>query len=380
MAGPYASPPVPNTRCSGLGVVPKKDGDWRTICYLSSPPGASINDFIDPQQYSLRYCTIDSAITILNSLGPGALMGKMDLKNAFRIMPVRREDWHLLAIHWDGAWYLDKCLPFGLRYSLARFNQLAEALVWIMRRNRGVPHIINYLDHFFTAGPPNTDVCRQNVQLMTELCTSINAPVKHEKTEGPSTSITFLGIRLDSVAMTGSITPARKEELLQSLHTFITSRTCTKRSLLSLIGKLAFACKVVPPGRIFLRRLIDLSTSVSRLHHHITLNREAKADLHWWLNFLPSWSGTSLLLQSHWSLAPDLQLATDASYSGYGGYWASHWFSQPWPSSLRHYPIAWREMYAVLVACTTWGTAWQRRRILFHCDNSAVVHVWQKGS
>ena len=153
---------------------------------------------------------------------------------------------------------------------------------------------------------------------MTELCTRINAPVKHERTKGPATSITFLGIRLDSLA-----------------------KTC---------------------------HLIDLSTSINCLHHHITLNREAKADLHWWLNFLSSWSGTSLLLQSHWSLAPDMQQETDASDS-YGGYWAGHWFSQPWPPSLRHYTIARRETYAVLIACTTWGTAWQWRSILFHCDN-----------
>ena len=122
MAGPYSTPPLPNTRCSGLGVVPKKDGGWRTICDLSSPPSSSINDFIDPQRYSLRYCTIDSAIAIFNIIGPRALMGKLDLKNAFRIMPVRKEDWHLLAIHWEGQWYLDKCLPFGLRSSPALFN------------------------------------------------------------------------------------------------------------------------------------------------------------------------------------------------------------------------------------------------------------------
>ena len=158
MAGPYTALPLPDLRCSGLGVVPKKDGGWRTICDLSSPPGASINDFIDPQRYSLRYCTIDAAVAILNTIGPGALMGKIDLKNAFRIMPVRRKDWHLLAIHWQGLWYLDKCLPFGLRSSPALFTQVAEALVWIPRNKYGVTHLIHYLDDFFHGWPPT--LCR----------------------------------------------------------------------------------------------------------------------------------------------------------------------------------------------------------------------------
>jgi len=120
-------------------------------------------------------------------------MGKLDLKNAFRIMPVCREDWHLLAIHWEGRWYLDNFLPFGLRSSPALFNQLAEALVWILRPNYGIPHIIHYLDDFFTAGPPHTAVCGENMRLMMQVCARINAPVKQEKTEGPATTITFLG-------------------------------------------------------------------------------------------------------------------------------------------------------------------------------------------
>ena len=43
--GPFQSPPLPNLRCSGLGVIPKHDGEWHTIYHLSAPHGTSINDF-----------------------------------------------------------------------------------------------------------------------------------------------------------------------------------------------------------------------------------------------------------------------------------------------------------------------------------------------
>ena len=78
--GPFQSPPLPNLRCSGLGVIPKHDGGWRTIYHLSAPHGTSINDFIDPEQYSLSYCSVDDAFAIVNSLGKGARMAKIDLK------------------------------------------------------------------------------------------------------------------------------------------------------------------------------------------------------------------------------------------------------------------------------------------------------------
>ena len=46
-------------------------------------------------------------------------------------------------------------------------------------------------------------------------------------------------------------------------------KKCTKRELLSLIRSLPFACKVAKPGRMFLRRLIALSTSVTNSNHYI---------------------------------------------------------------------------------------------------------------
>ena len=66
-------------------------------------------------------------------------------------------------------------------------------------------------------------------------------------------------------------------QLLEQWHNI--KQKITKRELLSLIGKLSFAAKVIPAGRIFFRRLIDLSTSVTKLHHHITLNAHAKEDI-----------------------------------------------------------------------------------------------------
>ena len=77
MAGPYSHPPLPNLRCSSLGVVPKKDGGWRVIYHLSAPTGRSINDFINPARFSLHYCTTDAAIAIINTLGKTTLMGKL---------------------------------------------------------------------------------------------------------------------------------------------------------------------------------------------------------------------------------------------------------------------------------------------------------------
>ncbi len=57
--------------------------------------------------------------------------------------------------------------------------------------------------------------------------------------------------------------PADKLARLQLLINQWGAKTvCTKRDLLSLLGHLQHACKVVPTGRSFLRRMINTSTYV----------------------------------------------------------------------------------------------------------------------
>ena len=115
--GPFPTPPLSNFRTSGLGLVPKHDGGWRIIYHLSAPVGFSINDFIDSSMYSLSYCSVDDAYAFINHLGPGTLLSKIDLKDAFRLIPVCPDNWNLLGIHWKHQFYIDTQFAFWLEIS-----------------------------------------------------------------------------------------------------------------------------------------------------------------------------------------------------------------------------------------------------------------------
>jgi len=67
--------------CIDLG-WPKQDGGWGTIYHLAALTGSSINDFIHPSAYTLNYCTVDNAYSIVNKLGPGTLLSKIHLNAA----------------------------------------------------------------------------------------------------------------------------------------------------------------------------------------------------------------------------------------------------------------------------------------------------------
>ena len=139
--------PIVNLRISGLGAAPKKNGKWRVILHLSAPYGASVNDGISREEFSFHYSTVDDAVRLLLRHGIGALMAKVDLKSAFHMVPVRVEDWDLLGMYWQGKYYVDTCLPFGLRSAPYLFDQFAMALHWILSSQHSI-EAIHYLDDF----------------------------------------------------------------------------------------------------------------------------------------------------------------------------------------------------------------------------------------
>ena len=89
----------------------------------------------------------------LNPLGPGSSMAKTDLKSAFRLIPIHPDDWDLLRIHWNNQYYVNLYLPFGLRSAPFLFNQLSDALEWVLKHNYGLKHVLHILDDFFIAEP-----------------------------------------------------------------------------------------------------------------------------------------------------------------------------------------------------------------------------------
>ena len=181
-------------------------------------------------------------------------------------------------------------------------------------------------------------------------------------------------MHLNTVTMEASITAERKEFLLQELHYLCSQHECIKRQLLSLIGKLFFSCKVLPPGRTF---CIDLLTTVKQLHHHIHLTSGARLYLQWWLTFLPHWSGRSLILESHWTLNATMLLFTESEGWGHTGQADGYRIGDHLNSKMN---ITWKELHAIIMAVHTWGVSWQHQKILFSCDNLTVVDIWAKGS
>ena len=117
---------------SPFGVIPKKSNPGKWID-LSAPEGHSVNDGIDKALCSISYVKIDQVVNHMLSFPPGALMAKIDIKHAYRNIPVHPDDRHLLAMRWQDEILVDKVLPFGLRSAPIIFTAVADALQWIIQ-------------------------------------------------------------------------------------------------------------------------------------------------------------------------------------------------------------------------------------------------------
>ena len=376
ICGPLSPGVASSLQINRMGVIPKghTPGKWRLITDLSYPDGRSVNDGIDRQRCSLAYISVETLAAAAHRLGRGALIAKMDIKAAYRLVPVHPEDRYLLGVEWKGAHYADGSLPFGLRSAPKIFTAVADALEWIMWQ-RGVTWVAHYLDDFATVGPPRSEICSHNLQTMHSVCGELGVPLAEDKVEGPATCLVFLGIEVDTQAGVLRLPVEKLSRIREALAWWSARKTCRRKELESLLGTLQHACRVVKPGRAFLRRMIDLLRlpGATKGHHHIRLNCQFRADIQWWKTFAGHWNGVSMFPCLG---QPAFTVTSDASGNwGCGAWSGSSWFQFEWPQSAKNHHISFKEMFAGLLSCAAWGKGWRGARVEWRCDNQAAVQA-----
>ena len=185
-----------------------------------------------------------------------------------------------------------------------------------------------------------------------------------------------MGLELDSVALEARLPLDKLHKLREKLDSACNRRKMTLKDLQSLLGLLNFCCKVVIPGRTFLRRLYDLTKKVSNPYHRVTLNKESRRDIQAWQMFAQHFNGKHLLLEHRWVSSTSLHFYTDAAGSiGFGAIFNSHWFHGLWPDHYKHLPITFKELFPIVLAVEIWGDHLKNKCVTFHSDKYAVADL-----
>lgn len=229
-------------------------------------------------------------------------------------------------------------------------------------------------------------MCLSALKEFVNFAKYLGVPLAEEKTEGPCEVLTFLGLEIDSVLMEVRIPHDKLNEVVEKIETMLYQKTkTTLRDMQSLIGSLNFCCRAIIPGRPFCRRLIDAICGLTKPHHHLRITKSIKADLSMWLKFFKDFNGISVFHDRFWLTTEDLNLYTDSAgglHLGFGIYFQGHWSYGAWPESWHKTGITKDitaiELFPILVSMHIWDKQFENKKILFNCDNMAVVHIINK--
>lgn len=144
----------------------------------------------------------------------------------------------------------------------------------------------------------------------------MNIPCKESKLEGPCTRITFLGVMIDTEAISVSVPLQKRQKIHDLLADWVNKKWGVKKELQSLVGSLIWLCQVLPQGRPFIQRFIKAQEAVKNPHHHVRITKPMIADIKWWDNMIKKWPGTQLIEDRIWWQPDIYNLYTDASNIG----------------------------------------------------------------
>jgi len=176
----------------------------------------------------------------------------------------------------------------------------------------------------------------------------LGIPLALEKVEGPSQCLTFLGITLDTKLILARLPDDKLSRIRSQVAAWLSCKKATKREILSLVGLLQHATKVVTPGRTFVSRMHRLAARLKQLSHFTRLTKGFRSDLRWWYLFATHWNGLSFI---QGSIANHI-ITSDASGTwGCGAVFESQWLQLAWSREWTELGIMAKELAQIALSC-----------------------------
>ena len=353
--GHYEVVTDPPSIISPMGVIPKPDGGVRLIHDCSRPDGMAVNDYCTTQ-WRQKFSTVDEAAALVTE---GCFMAKIDLNNAYRSVRISKHSQKVTGLCWQfdnqTVYLRDTRFPFGSKLAPGIFHRLIQAVRRMLKR-RGLSAVVVYLDDFFIKADSFHD-CLAALNITISLLRKLGFSINWKKVIDPSTTITFLGIEIDSLAMCLRLPDDKLVQIREELDRFRGRKRASRKQLQSLAGKLNFCGSVVYGGRVFSRRIIETINLLKADNHKIRLSGSIRADISWWQSFISDFNGRSLLLDHQ----PINSVFTDSCQQAAGGIFDGDWFycnwALDWPL-VANLHINSKEVLAVFLAVCRWAPFW----------------------
>jgi hypothetical protein len=361
---------------SPLAAIMKDSGEVRLIHDASVPAGQALNDY--SLNLSVKYQTLSEACQLAS---PDSYLCKVDLKAAYRSVPISPCDYQLTGIKWKFSgenhmsYMYDTRLLFGSNKGPGIFHRLTQSVRRMMKR-KGFPNLVVYLDDFVYVDE-SFERCMEAQQVLLSLLIKLGFRISWQKVVSPTVCLEFLGIGINTVDCTLLLSTEKLRKLHNKLVTFQCKKRASKRQLKSLAGSLNWACQAINGGRFFLRRILDTINKLKLLSHKCKLSSDFQKDVQWWVQYLEVFNGVIYYRNSD-----RVVVHSDACQEGAGMFCRGDWYYVNWAVDLpRASPlhINYKEVLAITMAVQRWGETFRNCDVQVVTDSTVAKAIINKG-
>ena len=292
VAGPFDSPPFPNFRTNSLFAVNQSD-KYRPILNLSKPDGNNFNEAIIPSKMrKVNMSTARQFAATLRNTGQNSIMSKLDHVSAYKLVPVKPEQFYLQGFKWLGKYFVEVRLIFGARSSVPNYDDLHQTVSDIVKIKSGTDRqfLHRTLDDQVIV-TPNLELNKAFINTYLDLANYINLPLADTTGQDKAflyrTSGTVLGIFFDTKKMSWTYNNDKRLRHMAILQSALTAPMVSLdllQKVMGVVNTLMLLCPLLRFLRAPFVKILTDAYSVSPIH----LNLDAINFLHLWLHIFES--------------------------------------------------------------------------------------------
>ena len=290
---------------SPIFVREKKDGSHRMILNLKA-----LNEKIEYQKFKM-----ESVQTALHLVSENCYFASIDLRDAYYSIEIHEEFRKYLKFFWRDTLYCFQAAAMGLAPVPRKFTKLVKP---ILAHLHDLGHVItSFIDDSLLIGQTKKDIYK-SVTDTIRVFDNLGFIIHDEKSQfTPVQEITYLGFVINSVSMTITLTPERKQKLLNACTCLLRNSQDKIRVIASCLGLMVASFLAVPLGPLYYRALEKdknqaLSENKGNWEKNMIVSKAAKDELRWWVENIAK-QNAPIRKQK-----PTITLKTDSSMTGWG--------------------------------------------------------------
>jgi hypothetical protein len=344
--------------------------------------------------------------------GHGAIFTKLDMRDAFKLVPAKPADYRLQGFGWLGSFFVDTQQIFGAVPSVSNFDRLAETVLDIATTVAEVPAncIHRTLDDVVCVARPETGICQRFTEAYKAVCNNLNIPLatpcpKREKAFENETEGTVLGVMFDSKTLTWRFSDEKIAKILDDIFLMSTMKHADLKQTEKLVGRLNNFGQMMPMMRVF-RRPMNMFLASFKEDYNILheIPADLVEDLKIWHNVISksyNWSPVAEEIEN--PPVDALYFTSDAAGGTGKEEWAgvasvghydekSIWYvcTGAWPEAIfsdtdeKGVAFASKmttlELIGLFLPLLTVPDRVRGRSVVLGVDNISVVFAWENGS